>query len=121
VTASVLVMINVHACEQAAEVVRLSALMHARVAGSSASSTDYGSKLALPAITGSAPHWPAELERACLHGDLPMLNQALRHGVDVESALSDGWSACALASAGGLVLVLRCAGVSIVCVRLHLD
>ena len=50
--------------------------------------------------------WEDKMERACMVGDQPMLNQVLKH-VAPNCALSDGWFPVALSAASGQLGMLK--------------
>lgn len=91
--------------EKEAEIKRLNDLMHTRVANtksiSKVSKVPTMSRRSGPELT-----WLQKMERACIHGDEPMLNQALQY-VNPSAKLTDGWFPVALCSAAGQLGVLR--------------
>ena len=60
-----------------------------------------------PSARGGGPmSWEDKMERACMVGDQPMLNQVLKH-VPPNCALSDGWFPVALSAASGQLDMLK--------------
>ena len=97
--------------EKEAEIKRLNEIQQERVANTK-SISKFPKVPNMSRRSGPALTWEEKMERACLHGDEPMLNQALQH-VDPSATLSDGWFPVALCSAagqlGGLTALLRLA------------
>ena len=91
--------------EKEAEIKRLNDLMHTRVANTT-SISKFSKVPTMSRRSGPELTWLQKMERACIHGDEPMLNQALQH-VDPSAMLTDGWFPVALCSAAGQLGVLR--------------
>lgn len=91
--------------EKEAEIKRLNKIMHERVANTT-SISKFTKVPNMSRRSGPELSWAQKMEKACMHGDEPMLNQALKH-VDPSAVLTGGWFPVALCSASGQLGVLR--------------
>jgi hypothetical protein len=91
--------------EKVAEIVRLNEIQDMRVANT-VSISKFPEVPNMSRRAGAVLTWEQKMERACMHGDEPMLNQALQH-VDPSAMLGDGWFPVALCAAAGQLGVLN--------------
>ena len=91
--------------EKEAEIKRLNEIQDMRVANTT-SISKFPKVPNMSRRAGAELTWEQKIERACMHGDEPMLNQALQH-VEPSAMLGDTWFPVALCAASGQLGVLN--------------